>query len=326
MIGAVPDGPNAPSGWRALPRLAVRTVRDSLDDRIFGLGAEVAFFFLLSFPPALLTILGSLGYVSRLLGEDVGAAMRDQILQVAGSFLTQETVTETVRPLMGRLLAQGRADVASLGFVLTLWATARATTRLVEAVAIAYDQVDERSIWRRRLLSLGLTLGAILALILVIPIMVAGPRLLDALADPLGITDVVANAWRFLYWPVVGLVGVAMLALFYHLATPVKTRWRRDLPGAFVAVAVWLLGGLALRVYLDFALSSSTYGPLAAPIAVLLWMYVTAMAVLLGAEVNAEIEKLWPARPEKKGDGEAEDLPPEHEAAEEREERVSRGL
>jgi len=298
----VPEAPNPPSGWRALPTLAVRTARDSLEDRIFGLGAEVAFFFLLSFPPALLTILGSLGYVSQLLGEDVGAAMRDQVLAVAGSFLTEETVSETVRPLVDRLLAEGRADVASVGIVLTLWASSRATTRLVEAVAIAYDEVDERSPWRRRLLSLGLTVGTILALVLLIPILVAGPRVLEVLTDPLGLADVAAATWRFLYWPVVALLGVGMLALFYHLAGPLETRWRRDLPGALVAVAVWLLGGLGLRVYLGFAFGSATYGPLAAPIAVLLWMYVTAMAVLLGAEVNAEVEKLWPTRPEKKRD------------------------
>ncbi len=281
----------------------MRTVRDSLEDRIFGLGAEVAFFFLLSFPPALLTILGLLGYVSQLLGEDVGAAMRDQVLAVAGSFLAEETVTETVRPLVDRLLAEGRADVASIGVVLTLWAASRATTRLVEAVAIAYNELDERSLWRRRLLSLGLTVGAIVALVLVIPVLVAGPRVLEALAEPLGLTDVAAATWRVLYWPVVALLAVGMLGLFYHLAVPLQTRWRRDLPGAFVAVAMWLLGGLTLRLYLAFAFGSATYGPLAAPIAVLLWMYVTALAVLLGAEVNAEIEKMWPTRPQKKRDG-----------------------
>lgn len=298
----MPDAPDAPLGWRALPTLAVRTVRDSLEDRVFGLGAEVAFFFLLSFPPALLTILGTLGYVSQLLGEDVGASMRDQILSVAGSFLDRETVAETVRPLLDRLLAQGRADVASIGIVLTLFAASRATTRLIEAVRIAYDEEDERSPWRRRLLSLGMTVGTILALVVVIPTLVAGPRVLEALSDPLGLSGFVATAWRFLYWPVVALIGVGLLALFYHLASPLETRWRRDLPGAFVAVGLWLLGGLGLRVYLNFSIESGTYGPLAAPIAILLWMYVTAMAVLVGAEVNAEIEKLWPQRPRKKRD------------------------
>ncbi|HEX6207002.1 MAG TPA: YihY/virulence factor BrkB family protein [Actinomycetota bacterium] len=298
----MPDAPEAPRGWRALPTLAVRTVRDSFQDRIFGLGAEVAFFFLLSFPPALLTILGTLGYVSQVLGEDVAAAMRDQILSVAGSFLTQETVTETVRPLVNRLLAEGRADVASFGIVLTLWAASRATTRLIEAVAIAYDEEDERSAVRRRLLSLGMTVGTIVALVLVIPILVAGPRLLEALAEPLGLTAAVAAGWQVLYWPVVGVIGIGLLSLFYHLASPLETRWRRDVPGAFAAAGVWLLGGLGLRVYLSFSLDSGAYGPLAAPIAVLLWMYVTALAVLLGAEVNAEIEKMWPDRPRKKRD------------------------
>lgn len=288
----------------------MRTVRDSLEDRVFGLGAEVAFFFLLSFPPALLTILGTLGYVSEVLGSDVGAAMRDQILSVAGSFLNPETVTETIQPLLERLLAQGRADVASIGIVLTLFAASRATTRLIEAVGIAYDEEDERTPWRRRLLSLGMTVGTIVALVVVIPVLVAGPRVLEALSEPLGLSGFIATAWRFLYWPVVALIGVGMLALFYHLSAPLETRWRRDLPGAFVAVALWLVGGLGLRVYLNFSIESGTYGPLAAPIAILLWMYVTAMAVLIGAEVNAEIEKMWPDRPAKKRDGTGEQAEP----------------
>ena len=299
------DAP-APHGWRALPLLAARTVRDSADDRIMGLGAEVAFFILLSLPPALLTILGTLGYISSLLGADVAIATRDQVVGVASTFLTETSVQEVVRPSVDRLLNEGRADVASIGIVLTLWAASRATGRMIEAVSIAYDQADHRSIWRRRLMALGLTVGAIVGLIVFIPVLVAGPRLLEFLAEPLGLAGFAAATWRIVYWPVVGLVAIGLLASFYHLATPIRTRWRRELPGAGIAAVLWLLGGLALRGYLAVALSSTTYGPLAAPIALLLWLYVTALAVLVGAEVNAEIEKLWPSGAEQKGDEDEE--------------------
>ena len=298
----MPSGHIAPRGWRALPTLAARTIRDSADDRILGLGAEVAFFIILSLAPALLAILGSLGFVSNLFGGDLAATVGDQVVDVAGSFLTADTVREFVRPTVEQILREGRADVASIGIVLTLWAASRATGRLIEAVSIAYDQDDHRSIWRRRLLAFGLTLGTMLGVIVVVPILIAGPRVLETLTDPLGISDAIAVAWRFLYWPVMAVLGVALLASFYHVAVPIKTAWRRDIPGATLAVVLWLLGGLALRLYALVAISDSTYGPLAAPIVLLLWLFVTALAVLVGAELNAEIEKLWPSGAERKGE------------------------
>jgi len=309
----VPSHDATPRGWRALPTLAVRTVRDSFEDRIFGLGAEVAFFILLSLPPALLAIFGLIGYVGEWFGEGVVTTIRDQVLSVAGSFLTESTRRDILQPTVDTLLRNGRADVASIGLALTLWSASRATSRLIEATSIAYDQPDERRAWKRRLLSLGLTIGGMVGIVVVIPVLVAGPRLLDAISEPLGITDAVAVAWRFLYWPIVGLLGVALLGWFYHLATPIKTRWRRELPGAVLAAGLWLLGGLGLRLYAELTLGSSTYGPLAAPIAFLLWMFVTAMAVLIGAELNAEIEKLWPSGAEPK-DHEDRPEPPRAEA------------
>jgi membrane protein len=103
-----------------------------------------------------------------------------------------------------------------------------------------------------------------------------------------------AAAWRFVYWPIVGLVGVGMLASFFHWAAPWRTPWRRDLPGALLAAVSWLALGAGMRVYTSRFIEGGVFGPLAAPIAFLLWLYVTALAVLIGAELNAEIEKLWP--------------------------------
>lgn len=297
------DG-STPRGWRALPTLVAGSVRHAADDRVMGLGAEVAFFILLSLPPALLAILGTLGYVASLLGENVARETRDQVLTVASSFLTDQTIQDTVRPTVDQLLRVGRADVASLGVVLTLLAASRATGRMIEAVSIAYGQSDRRSVWKRRLMAVGMTVVTIVALIVFVPILLAGPRLVEFLTEPLGLAGVAAAAWRVLYWPAVGLVAIGLLASFYHLATPIRTPWRRDLPGAVTAAVLWLLGGLGLRVYLAVALKSTTYGPLASPIAILLWLYVTAIAVLVGAEVNAEIDKLWPSGAERKGDGE----------------------
>lgn len=316
MGGVTPDDPLR--GWRAVPGLVARTVVDARRDRVLGLAAEVAFFVLLSLPPALLAVLGALGFVSSVLGPDVTESIRERILDVAGTFLTESTSDEIVKPTLDTLLRGGRADVASVGVVLTLWSASRATTRLMEAVTIAYDVEDRRSALRRRLLALGLTLGGMLGVVIVVPILVAGPRLVEAVAEPLGLAGVLGVAWRFLYWPVVGLLGIGLLASFFHLATPIDTPWRRDLPGAAAAVILWLLFGVGLRLYAT-TIEAGTYGPLAAPVVILLWLYVTGLAVLLGAELNAEIEKLWPAEaghgPGEEGGEETDEEPAEPDEA-----------
>jgi membrane protein len=98
-----------------------------------------------------------------------------------------------------------------------------------------------------------------------------------------------------LYWPVVLLGSVCMLATLYHVSVPARTRWRADLPGAAVSVAMWLAGSLLLRFVLSKSVGSTTiYGPLAAPIAFLIWLYVISIAVLIGAALNSSIDDIFP--------------------------------
>jgi membrane protein len=298
-----------PKGWRTVPILGGRVFLGTVNDRVSGLSAEIAFFLLLSLPPAFLAILGSIGWVAGLIGPDVTETIRQQVLSVAGTFLTESAREDVVRPAIDTLLEDGQAAVASVGILLTLWSASRATTRTIEAVAIAYDVEERRSAVRLRLLALAMTVGMILVVVIVLPLLVAGPALLERIADPLGVGNAVAEAVRFLYWPAAAALGIGILAAFYHFAVPWTTRWRRDLPGAVLAALVWLGGGLALRFYGRIAIGSDLYGPLAAPIVFLLWLYVTAFAVLLGAELNAEIERAWPTGAVPKGDESPREIP-----------------
>ncbi len=287
--------PDRPSGAQAALTLVTRTVGAANGDRVIGLGAEVAFFTLLSLPPFLLAILGTLGFVGEALGPDTLDALREQILGGAGSFLTPQTREQWLEPTIDELLFEGRADVVSIGAVIALWSSSRAVRVLNDAVAMAYNEPDTRSAVRRRIVALGMTFGAVLAIAVLMPVLIAGPRLGEALVRPLGLDAAMATAWRVLYWPVVGMLGIGMLATFYHAAPPRGTRWIRDLPGAMVAAAIWLAGAGALRLYVAWTIQGDTvYGPLATPIAILLWLFLTAVAILVGAELNAEIERLWP--------------------------------
>ncbi len=278
-----------------LRTLAVRTYRDSVADRLPGLAAEVAFFLLLSLPPLLLVFLGALGYVGDLFGPDTVAELRDAIVDFADGFLTRSTVEDVVEPAVTNLLTEGRPDILSLGVVLAVWSASRAIRVFVRTVSVAYDLEDRRSWWQLRVLGLGLTIAGVVALTVLLPLLVVGPRFGAELADWTGLGRAAEVVWTVAWYPVVIVVGLALLAWVYHVVPPHRTRWRRDLPGAVLALAVWALGSLGLRTYaLVFVETDSAYSLFGAPLVLLLWVYVSAFALLLGAELNAEVEKLWP--------------------------------
>lgn len=280
---------------RSWPTLAKATTLDSRDDRVLGLGAEVAFFSLLSLPPTLLAVFGTVGYVAQALGPQAAADIRDRLLDGVSPFLTGRA-QEGLGSLLDRFLEEGQAGVASVGVVLALWSASRATKVFMEAVHIAYDTTESRTGLRRRAVAFGITLLGIFGAVVVIPLIVAGPRVGRAIGRPVGLESALATAWRIAYWPGVGLLGIALLASFYHFALSARTPWLRDLPGAVLAAGLWFAGAAGLRLYVSMTIeNNTTYGSLAAPIAILLWLYVTALALLVGAELNAEIEKLWPA-------------------------------
>lgn len=283
-----------------------RTVRDSLADRLPGLAAEMAFYFLLSVPPLLVAVLGSAGYVGQLFGVRAAATLLEQLLQAGQTVFTAETMQEVVAPMLRSLLEEGRVDVASFGIVLTVWSASRAMNVLLSAITIAYDlEHARRAGWKRRMIALGLTIVAVVGGMVVIPLLVGGPRLAEALTRPLGMAEALAAIWQVAYWPTVGAIATLLLASLYHFGAPWSTPWRRDLPGAVLAMLAWLMGSIGLRFYTSLTIEADVaYQHIAAPLVVLLWLYVIGFALLLGAEFNAEIEKMWPTR-----------RPPEHGSA-----------
>ena len=278
-------------------RLVKDTVRDTFDDRLPGLAAEVAFYLVLSLPPLLLVILGLLGYVGDLAGAETAADIKAELLDWVDNFFAASTIEQTIEPAIDELLARGRADILTVGGIIALWSGSRAARVIVDAVTIAYDLEDQRSFRRKTLVGLWLTVAGILAMTVLIPLLVVGPRFGAALADNVGLESIFETLWELLYWPVVATLGVVLLTWALHIAAPHSTPWRRDVPGAVLALVVWILGSIGLRIYTtNFLESNSAFSLFTAPLAVLLWLYVTAIAVLLGAELNSEIEKQWPYR------------------------------
>jgi membrane protein len=271
--------------WQILRGTSVSAFRY----RVTGLAAEAAFFTLLSLPPLVLGLIGTLGHFRSMLGNETVTDIRTWVIEKAQTVLTEQSVDTVVKPLLDDVLRGGRVELVSLSFLVSLWAGSRALNVYVDTITIAYGLSGVRGVVRTRLRAFFLYVGGLGVGLVIIPVLVAGPTLVLRWL-PEG-----ARVLHLLYWPVLIIVSVVFLASLYYLSVPARTAWWRGLPGGGVALAIWALGSLVLRLYLDGSASGVTvYGSLGAAIAVLAWLYVTALAVLIGAALNAEIDKLWP--------------------------------
>jgi membrane protein len=266
------------------------TVNSCMEYRILGLAAEAAFFTLLSVPPLLLSVLGLLGYVDLWIGADTTDSLRVNILDASRAVLSERGVKEITEPILDDVTKGGRPDVISIGFLFALWSGSRAVNVFIDTITVMYGLDGVRGIVKTRLLSFGLFIVALLIGSIALPLMVAGP---DAVVRIVPWSTTVVQV---LYWPVVIILSVAFLTTLYHVSVPVRSPWIEDVPGALVALAMWVFGSFLLRIYLTSTVEGPTiYGSLAAPVAVLLWIGVSAFAVLVGAAVNAAIDRVWPA-------------------------------
>ncbi|MFJ9540972.1 YihY/virulence factor BrkB family protein [Streptomyces sp. NPDC101225] len=298
------ESPQVPSGRlhraRALYRnvskrrtawlLLKDTVNSCMEYRILGLAAEAAFFTLLSVPPLLLSMIGLLGYVDDWTGADTIVSLENNLLEASRTVLSDRGVSEIAQPILHDVMKGGRPDVISIGFLFALWSGSRAVNVFIDTITVMYGLDGVRGIVKTRLLSFALFVVALLIGSVALPLMVAGP---DAVVNVVPWSTTVVQV---LYWPVVIVLSVAFLTTLYHVSVPVRSPWIEDVPGALVALAMWVLGSFLLRIYLTSTVEGPTiYGSLAAPVAVLLWIGVSAFAVLVGAAVNAAIDRVWPA-------------------------------
>lgn len=277
---------------RALWRLTVSTTGTCMRHRVTGLAAEAAFFAILSLPPLIFALAGSVGYVFTQFSNDQIDDVRSTVLDLAGKALTPDTVDKIIKPTLNDVLEGGRYDVISIGFILALWSGSRALNVFVDTITIMYGLGGHRGIIRTRALAFLLYVLGMITGVVTIPLVVAGPKLVD---------EVLSERWDWLnelYWPVVVVLCVCFLATLYHVSVPVRTSWRFNLPGAVFTLFCWVLGSALLRWSLVVTAQGSTsiYGPLAAPIAILLWLYLLSIAVLIGAALNAAFDQIWPQK------------------------------
>ena len=275
----------------ALWSLTKETARVCFRYRVTGLAAEAGFFALLSLPPLLLGLVSSVGFFRGRLGADAVREVQRRITEVSAQVLTADSVSKVITPTLKDVFRSGRFDLVSIGFVIALWSGSRALNVFIDTISIMYGLGGRRGVIRTRALSFSLYVAAMIVGAVLVPLVLAGPTLLGkAVPNQVGLLD-------SLYWPVATLLSVVFLTSLYHVSVPVKTPWRRNVPGSLLTVVIWFAGSFVVRWIISRSVGgTSIYGPLAAPIVLLIWLYVLAIAVLIGAALNSAIESLWPRR------------------------------
>ena len=257
-------------------------------DRVGGLAAEIAFFALLGFFPAVVALAAALGSADAVIGKNTAADVEDWLVnQMVDVFGGDNSLEQTTRELFDGV----NGGALTIGALIALYAASRGFTAVVRALDVAYDHGHMRGWFSTRLVGLGLTLLSVLAAAAVLTMIVVGPLFGegDEIAAVLGLASVVGTLWDWLRWPVVFVVLVAWAATVYHVAPNHRSPWRSELPGALVAAVWWGLVSLGFSTCLAVASSGANaiFGLLGGAISLLFWLYLMAMGLLIGAEINS---------------------------------------
>jgi membrane protein len=267
-------------GWKDV---LVRLKAQLKEDDVPLLAAGVAFFALLALVPTLVAVVSLYGLVAD--PSDVQRAV-DDTLQAAPAEV-RDLVTSQLESVIDSSPSGLRIGVF-VGLALALWSASSGMKHLMGALTLAYDEVDDRKFLRLRGLALLLTVGAIVVALLAL----AGMVVPDGLDDS-GSTGTLRTVLQFARWPVLAVVVVLALSVLYRWAPDRDAaRWRWVSPGALLATAVWLVASIGFSIYTaNFGSYNETYGALGAIVVLMLWLYITAYAVILGAELNCELER-----------------------------------
>lgn len=284
------DQPSKPTRHHAW-HIAKRTLAKSWDDSIFSESAQAGFWSVLSLPPLLLGMLGSLAYVAPMFGPETLPMIEQQLIKTSSSFFSKNVVAEIIEPTVRDIVQGARGEVVSFGFVISLWAGSSAISAFVDSVVEAHDQTPLRHPVRQRFFALGLYVVMLVGVIASAPFLALGPR---AIAGHVPAN--LLNALRFGYYPMLVLGLIVAVTILYRVSLPKPLPTHRLIWGSVLATTVFIVTTAGLRIYLQYITRTGyTYGALATPIAFLLFAFFLGFAVMIGAELNAAIEEEWPA-------------------------------
>lgn len=266
-------------------QLAKRVWREIGDDDVFGQAAKLSFYFMLALFPLLLFLTTLFGYFAQ------SAELRTSLLEYFRRVVPRSAFQLVVDTLNQISMGAGGGKI-SIGILATLWAASNGIAAIAQRLNAAYEIKDERPWWKMSLIALALTIAFAAFIAVALVLVLGGGKIGAYLANAAGIQDAFAIAWNVAHWPIALVIVLLAINLLYRFAPDLRDwRWRWMTPGAPLAVTLWVIASLGFRFYLRYFNSySATYGSLGAVIILMLWFYFTGAAILIGAEVNSEIE------------------------------------
>ena len=280
-----PEGAAADSGiWATLKR----TVREFQEDNLTDWAAALTYYGLLSLFPALIAMVSLLG----LFGDpQTTTKSLTEIITSIGPESAAETFEGPIDSIISNQSAAGFAFV--FGLLVALWSASAYIGAFMRASNVIYETPEGRPFWKLRPLQVGVTLVMVIAVaLLALGLVLTGP-VVEAIADPVGLSDTAVDVWNVAKWPVMVAIFVLMVDLLYYASPNVKLRgFRWVTPGCLVAMVVWAVASAAFAFYIaNFGSYDKTYGTLAGLVALLVWVWISNLAILFGHQLNAERER-----------------------------------
>jgi membrane protein len=269
----------------------------SEEDEILGRSAQLSYYFLLALFPLLLFVITLFGYMN-----GAGSHLRNKLITYLGNVMPDSAFDLVVATIDQITQARGGGKLW-IGLLGALWAASSGLNALAQALNAAYDVPETRPWWKVRLISIGLTMAIAVLIISALLIVLYGGRFGNFLAILVNEGSAFTLVWKIFQWPIALAFVFFAFSLIYQFAPNVsaarrgsrlpasdlRRRWLS--PGVVIAIILWLLVSLGFRLYLHFFNSySATYGSLGAVIILMLWFYLTGAAILLGGEINCELE------------------------------------
>lgn len=285
--------------------VAISTGRACVRDRVSGLAAEMSFFALLSLVPTIVALGAGLSLLEGILGAETVSRGQAATVVALSAVFSDEVTEDVVAPLVDGLLSGQRGGIALSSLLATTYLASRVFTSTIRALDLAYNVPERRGFLVQRLLAVVFAVGSVVVVVLTLIVWVVGPLFGTGqdLADRLGFSEVFAVAWQVARLPVLLVIAVAFFGAVYRFAPNVRHRFHHGLPGAVLAVGLWLAVSAGLRVYLatvggpgpglagaseTVAFLGQVVGALAAAV---LWVFLSSLSLLIGGELNAEIAR-----------------------------------
>ena len=273
-----------PLGWRDILK---RTWAEVQADNCLGLAAQLAYYFFLALFPALLFLVALASFFALGSVMDTITAALARVAPYEALKLIQDQIIKISQDKNGGLL--------TLGMIGTIWSTSSGVTAIIDTLNQAYGIQESRPWWRVKLIALGLTVALAVFILVSFALVIFGPTLAERVAVWMHLGPVFEWTWKILQWPVIfALVALAM-AMIYYFAPDAEQDWIWITPGSVLATTLWLVTSLGFKFYVaHFGSYNATYGTIGGIIVLLTWFYVSSLVILVGAELNAEIEHASP--------------------------------